>query len=74
MLNEREGDYLSLSAELVREQHDASQNPIGALAIVFSYKAGDDKSQFEKRAEMIRDELCRQISQAAKLMEPSATR
>jgi len=25
--------------------HDASQKPIGALAIVFPYKAGDDKSQ-----------------------------
>jgi len=54
--------------------HDASRNPIGALAIVFPYKMGDDKSQFEKRAEMIRDELGRQIPQAAKLMEPSVTR
>ena len=54
--------------------HDASQNPIGALAIVFPYKAGDDKSQFEKRAEMIRDELGRQIPQTAKLMERSVTR
>jgi hypothetical protein len=54
--------------------HDASQNPIGALAIVFPYRAGDDKSQFEKRAEMIRDELGRQIPQAAKLMERSTTR
>jgi hypothetical protein len=54
--------------------HDASQKPIGALAIVFPYRAGDDKSQFEKRAEMIRDELGRQIPQAAKLMEPSVTR
>src|SRR6266853_1084148 len=44
--------------------HDASRNPIGALAIVFPYKTGDDKSQFEKRAEMIRDELGRQIPQA----------
>jgi hypothetical protein len=54
--------------------HDASQNPIGALAIVFPYRAGDDKAQFEKRAEMIRDELGRQIPQAAKLMERSVTR
>jgi hypothetical protein len=54
--------------------HDASRNPIGALVIVFPYKAGDDKPQFEKRAEMIRDELGRQIPQAAKLMEPSVTR
>ena len=54
--------------------HDASQKPIGALAIVFPYKAGDDKPQFEKRAEMIRDELGKQIPQAAKLMEPPVTR
>jgi hypothetical protein len=50
--------------------HDASRNPIGALAIVFPYKAGDDPSQFRKRAEMIRDELGAQIPQVAKLMEP----
>jgi hypothetical protein len=54
--------------------HDASRNPIGALAIVFPYKAGDDESQFEKRAEMIRDELGKQIPQAAKLMEPPVMR
>jgi hypothetical protein len=53
--------------------HDASQKSIGALAIVFPYKAGDDKSQFEKRAEMIRDELANQIPQAGKLMEPFPT-
>jgi hypothetical protein len=49
--------------------HDASQKPIGALAIVFPYKAGDDKSQFEKRAEKIRDELAEQIPKLGKLVE-----
>jgi hypothetical protein len=49
--------------------HDASSKPIGALAIVFPYKAGDDASQFEKRAELIRDELAPQIPQLSKLME-----
>jgi len=49
--------------------HDASQKPIGALAIVFPYKAGDDKSQFEKRAERIRDELAEQIPKLGKLVE-----
>src|ERR1700676_368534 len=53
--------------------HDASRKPIGALAIVFPYKAGDDKSRFEKRAEMIRDELGRQIPQTAELIERSVT-
>jgi len=51
--------------------HDASGKPIGALAIVFPYKAGDDPSQFKARAAMIRDELAGKIPQAAKLMEPS---
>lgn len=51
--------------------HDASKKPIGALAIVFRYKAGDEESEFENRAERIRDELGGQISDVAKLMEPS---
>ena len=51
---------------------DASRNPIGALAIVFPYKPGDDPSQFKKRAEAIRDELGAQISLVAKLTEPLA--
>jgi hypothetical protein len=50
--------------------HDALRNPIGALALVFPYKAGDNPSQFKKRAEMIRDELGAQIPQVAKLTDP----
>jgi len=49
---------------------DASRRPIGALAIVFPYKAGDDPSQFKTRAEQIRDELADKIPRAAALMEP----
>jgi hypothetical protein len=52
--------------------HDASSKPIGALAIVFPYKAGDDASQFETRAKLIRDELAQQIPQLAKLTERAA--
>lgn len=52
--------------------HDASSTPIGALAIVFPYKAGDDASQFETRAKLIRDELAQQIPQLAKLTERAA--
>jgi hypothetical protein len=51
--------------------HDASGKPIGALALVFPYKAGDDPSQFKARAAMIRDELAAKIPLVAKLMEPS---
>jgi hypothetical protein len=53
--------------------HDASLKPIGALAIVFPYKAGDDSSQFVKRAEVIRDELAKQIPRVANLMERVST-
>jgi hypothetical protein len=51
--------------------HDASGKPIGALAIVFPYKAGDDPAQFKARAATIRDELAGKIPQLPKLMEPS---
>lgn len=52
--------------------HDASSKPIGALAIVFPYKAGDEASEFVKRAQMIRDELAKRIPQLSKLTEPAA--
>ena len=50
---------------------DASRKPIGALALVFPYKAGDDASQFKTRATKIRDELAGEIPGVPKLMEPS---
>ena len=50
--------------------HDISRKPIGALAIVFPYKAGDDEGQFVRRAEMIRDELGKHISSVANLTRP----
>jgi hypothetical protein len=48
---------------------DASHRPIGALGIVFSYAAGDDKSALQKKAESIRDDVARRISHVANLME-----
>jgi hypothetical protein len=48
---------------------DASKKPIGALALIFPYKAGDDPSQFKTRAGRIRDELAAKIPRAARLME-----
>lgn len=52
--------------------HDASGKPLGALAIVFPYKAGDSAEQFKKRANMIHDELAGKIPQLARLMQPSS--
>ena len=50
--------------------HDASRRPIGALAIVFPYKAGDPPSRFEERAAAIRDELAARIPDVASLVQP----
>jgi hypothetical protein len=61
----KNGDRFEVELPLL----DASRKPIGALAIVFPYKAGDDPSMFKKRAEKIRDELAGEIPRAAKLME-----
>lgn len=49
---------------------DASRRTIGALGVVFPYKAGDDKAKRQKEAEQIRDELARRISHVENLMEP----
>jgi hypothetical protein len=50
--------------------HDIARKPVGALAIVFPYRAGDDEGQFVQRAEMIRDELGKQIASVVNLMQP----
>jgi hypothetical protein len=62
----KNGDRFEVELSLL----DASGKPIGALAIVFPYKAGDDPSVFKTRAEKIRDELAGRIPQLSKLMEP----
>lgn len=49
---------------------DVSGKTIGALGVVFPYKAGDNKSEFQKRAERIRDDLRKQIPTLASLFEP----
>jgi len=62
----KNGDRFEVELPLL----DASRKPIGALAIVFPYKPGDDPSKLKTMAEKIRDELASQIPQAANLMEP----
>ena len=49
---------------------DAAGVTIGALGLVWPYKAGQDKAPFEKKAEAIRDGLQRRILNAANLMDP----
>jgi hypothetical protein len=46
---------------------DAKGTTIGALGVVFNYKAGDDKASMEKIAVQTRDEMKAQISSNSKL-------
>ena len=50
---------------------DISGKTIGALGVVFNYKAGDDKAALEKIAEQIRDEMKAQLPNAAALFAPA---
>src|SRR5467141_2713017 len=49
---------------------DLSHRTVGALGVVFPYKAGDDKLALQKKAETIRDEMRGRISHTANLMDP----
>jgi len=48
---------------------DEAGNRIGAVGIVFNYKAGDDKNKLAKNAEQVRDEMRKQIPSKEKLFE-----
>jgi hypothetical protein len=50
---------------------DSSKKTLGALGVVFPYKPGDNKMEFKKQAEQIRDELRNQIPNESKLFEPA---
>jgi hypothetical protein len=49
---------------------DVVGETIGALGLVWPYRAGQDKAPFEAKAGTIRDGLARRILNAASLMEP----
>jgi hypothetical protein len=49
---------------------DLSHRTVGALGVVFRYKAGDDKLALQRKAEAIRDEMRSRISHTANLMDP----
>jgi iron complex outermembrane receptor protein len=50
---------------------DASGKTIGALGVVFNYKAGDDKAALEKIAIQARDEMKAKLPSASKLFGPA---
>jgi hypothetical protein len=60
------GDHFEV--ELVLQ--DASGKTVGALGTVFNYKPGDDKAAFDRKAQLIRNELRDQIPTIKKLFEP----
>jgi len=49
---------------------DVTGSNIGALGLVFPYKAGDSKAALEKKAIQIRDWLAKRILNAGNLVEP----
>ncbi len=63
----RTGDRFSVELPLL----DANSRTIGALAVAFPYKPSDNKAEFLKAAERVRDELRRRISHVANLVEPA---
>lgn len=50
---------------------DASGKTIGALGVVFHYKAGDDKDALVKIAEQVRDEMKTQLPDKSTLFGPA---
>ena len=50
---------------------DGSGKTIGALGVVFNYKAGDDKAALAKVAEQVRDEMKAKLPSEAALFGPA---
>jgi hypothetical protein len=48
---------------------DQNGNRIGAVGIVFNYKAGDDKQKLAREAEAVRNEMAKQIPSKQKLFD-----
>ena len=51
--------------------HDKARHVVGAVGVVFNYKAGDDKKAMEKIAEQIRHEMEQRITSSKALMGPA---
>ncbi len=61
----KEGDHFEVELPL----KDVTNDTVGALSIVYPYAAGDDKAALAKKAEAVRDQLQRRISNAANLTQ-----
>ena len=51
--------------------HDGSKKTIGAIAVVYNYKKGDDQEALHQKAEAIRAEVEKQITTVDKLNGPA---
>ncbi|MFC3651390.1 hypothetical protein ACFONN_07555 [Dyella humi] len=60
------GDRLEVELPLF----DVTGDTLGALSIVYPYHNGDDKQALQQRAEKIRDQLARRISNPSNLTQP----
>lgn len=56
--------------EVEMRLHDRAKHTIGAIAVVYPYKAGDDQETLRKKAEAVRAEVEQQIPSVEKLNEP----
>jgi hypothetical protein len=57
--------------EVEMQFHDAAKKLLGAIAVVYNYKAGDDKEALHKKAEQVRAEVELQIASWKRLMGPA---
>ena len=55
--------------EVEMQLHDKAKKTLGAIAVVYNYKNGDDKEALHKNAEMVRAEVEKQIPSLDKLLE-----
>ena len=60
------GDHYEIELPL----KDVTNDTVGAISIVYPYKAGDDQAALAKHAEAVRDELRRKISNVGNLTQP----
>ena len=54
--------------EIEMALHDASRNLLGAIAVVYNYKAGEDKEALHRKAELVRAEVEKQIPSLHQLL------
>ena len=57
--------------EVEMQLRDTSKKVLGAVAVVYDYKAGDNKEDFHKKAEKVRAEMEKQITSLKKLNGPA---